>query len=108
MSLVSKEVIQFNSEEIVNSISDKINELGVPVTPFMIDLVLKEYVNQKKSLILDGHPIEEIGLGSTHLSWRRVPKQFSDKLYTSKLVSKMDDEYKKQANEIVKSLIDSE
>lgn len=109
MSSNSKErvVLESSSTDLSNEISKKVTELGVPVTPLAVKMIIEEYILSKKKSIFEGNIVHEEGLSTLELGFRGVPEKFSKKRFTAKLVSKLDPAIKDEANDVVEPLYEA-
>lgn len=87
MKISNREIYAPNmvAELVKNDLSD------FHISDKVIDVVIDSYIKVKSRIIKDGNKIMEPGLCTTGLQIRRVPKTFSDKKFTVKLVSSIDE-----------------
>lgn len=91
-------VIRSNDRSIVKTISRTLQDNGMSAGDILIRTIIEEYIALKKEVLSNGDIIEEIGLGETQASFRKVSKQFSEKQFTSRLSTTVDKEYKEYLN----------
>lgn len=78
-------------EDMSKLVAESIKSSGAEIGESVIELIIKNYIDQKRNQMLLGNAVVEDGIGVQRPSYRKVSKAFNPKYpFTAKLVTDID------------------